>query len=466
MEVHTQYAGGYYAGYKSATKTTTDASFGEVTGIDDTDSTANQVVSGKLYTETVTTEELYYQQINISASTQIPQADIKQEEMRSLGIGFLFIGNMGMGMSASQIMNDGSKDVIVRVKVAKGENSFETFDVNLSEVDPKNASAIEMFAFCQYADANGTGVDDKWGSWHALKEFSTPFGEALEYSSLEDAANQKRNWTKALSESKYTVTKEATGEKMSAADVFKMLKETVIEEHKLTSDNIQKEDDWREMDDEQWDKLIEHIDKYIEDFKEELEYMEEIQEEAAMKAMADAPADMRAIAASKAMLSAMANGIAGGEPDGDASYLEKISWTYNMQTDDQGILATAKMANEFAPDMISKSQEMALTGDTSVGISETENVKECASLEEDESKKVWTITAFGQDGIVCTQCTMGGESKELWRLDYKNAGDAQKVWDFLARFDKDADLKFAGSQKFWDDFLTGNIDNNKLQSVR
>lgn len=292
------------------------------------------------------------------------------------------------------------------------------------------------------------------------------FGEALEYSSLEDAANQKRNWTKALSEPKYTITRESTGEKMCATDVFKMFKETFIEEHKLTSDNIQKEDDWREMDDEQWDKLIEHIDKYIEDFKEELEYMEEIQKEAAMKAMADAPADMRAIAASKAMLSAMANGIAGGEPDGDASYLEKISWTYNMQTDDQGILATAKMANEFAPDMISKSQEMALTGDTSVGISETENVKECASLEEDESKKVWTITAFGQDGIVCTQCTMGGESKELWRLDYKNAGDAQKVWDFLARFDKDADLKFAGSQKFWDDFLTGNIDNNKLQSVR
>ena len=60
------------------------------------------------------------------------------------------------------------------------------------------------------------------------------FGEALECSSLEDAANQKRNWTKALSESKYTVTREATGEKMSAADVFKMLKETFIEEHKLT----------------------------------------------------------------------------------------------------------------------------------------------------------------------------------------------------------------------------------------
>ena len=81
-------------------------------------------------------------------------------------------------------------------------------------------------------------------------------------------------------------------------------------------------------------------------------------------------------------------------------------------------------------------------------------------MEDDGNKKVWTITAFGEDGIICTQCTVGGESRELWRLDYKNSGDAQKVWDFLARFDKDEDLKFAGSQKFWEDFLTGNVDYN------
>ena len=203
---------------------------------------------------------------------------------------------------------------------------------------------------------------------------------------MEDAANQKRDWTKALSESEYLLTIESTGETLSAADVFKMLKETIIEEHTLTPDNIKKEDDWREMDDEQWNKLIEHIDQYIDDIKEKLERMKELREEAAMKAIADAPANMRAAAISKAMLYAVANGTAGGEQDQEASHLEKISWTYNMQTDDQVILATAKMANEFAADMISKSQELALMGDTSVGISETENMKECAYLEEDERR--------------------------------------------------------------------------------
>lgn len=251
-------------------------------------------------------------------------------------------------------------------------------------------------------------------------------------------------------------------ETMSAADVFKMLKETIVEEHKLTPDNIKKEDDWREMTDEQWDKLIEHIDKYIDDFKEELEEMKELQEEAAMKGAAKAPADMKALAASNAALKAAANGIAGEASDSGVSHLEKISWTYDMKTDDQVILATAKMANEFAPDMLSKSQELALTGDTTVGTCEVENAKECASVDKDnEKKKTWTITAFTEQGIICNECT-DGVTRELWRMDYKNPDDYKKVWDFLGQFEKDADLKFAGEKDFWEDFLAGTAGISDL----
>lgn len=47
----------------------------------------------------------------------------------------------------------------------------------------------------------------------------------------------------------------------------------------------------------------------------------------------------------------------------------------------------------------------------------------------------------------------------VWRLDYKNAGDAEKVWNFLARFDKEENLKFAGSKELWKDFL------NRLEAI-
>ena len=450
--------------YGTTTKTQTRSSSQFTSNMRDGENAYSPTVSRKVESENLTSQELYYQQSGISCTDRIPAADTNLEQTKDLGIGFLLIGNFGYGMSAKQIIDEDLEDVIVRVKIAKGENSFETVDVNLSEVDPGNATAVEMFALCQYADANETGVNDKWGSWHALKAFSAPFGQGLDIASLEEAKTKKGNWNIALSASNYFLLKESTGETLSAADMFKILKETIIEGHKLTPDNIKREDDWREMDDEQWKKLIEHIDKYIDDFKEKLEHMEEIREEAVMKAMAEAPADMRAAAASMAMLNAMCNGIAGGEPDCDISYLEKISWTYEMQTDDQVILATAKMANEFAPNMISKSQEMGLIGDTSVGIGETENVKECASVTGDLNKKVWTITVFGQDGIICKQCTMDGESKELWRLDYQNAEDAEKIWNFLDRFDKDAELKFAGSKEFWENFLAGNISGDKLRA--
>ena len=262
-----------------------------------------------------------------------------------------------------------------------------------------------------------------------------------------------------------TAYRTKNAEKMSVADEFKMLKETIIEERKLTADNIKKEDDWRKMDDEQWDKLVEHIDKYIDAHKEELEHLKEQQEEAAMKSGANAPADRKAEAASNAALRAASNGIAGEEQDSDASHLEKLSWTYKMQTDDQAILAKAKMANEFAPDMLSKSQEIALTGDTAVGISETETQKECASVEEDENKKkTWTITAFGEDGIICNECT-DGVTKELWRIDYKNPEDCKKVWEFLDTFDRDVDLKFAGSKGFWEDFLADKIDEAQIDAL-
>lgn len=388
MEVNTQIANGYYSAYRS-TKRVDVKEMSAFTLKTDCDSSA--------FDQTI-------------------------PETKSLGIGFLFVGDHGYGMSAEQILNGDSDDILVRVKITKGENNFETYDVNLSEVDTGSATVIEMFALCQYADANGTGVNSTWGSFHALKTFSTPFGERLEYSSLEEAVSEKRNWGKALSESKLTLEKQSTGETLSAADVFKMLKDTMLEAHKLTKENIKKEDDFRKMSEDQWDKLIAYVDKYIDDRKKELERLKELQEEAIMKGAASAPADTKTIAASKAALIAAANGIVGETPD-----------------------------------VLSKAQELALTGDTTAGISETENAKECATLDEsDGKKKTWTITAFTEQGIICSECT-DGVTRELWRLEYKNPEDCQKVWDYLGQFDKDDDLKFAGSKSFWEAFLSGEI---------
>lgn len=140
---------------------------------------------------------------------------------------------------------------------------------------------------------------------------------------------------------------------VTAVDAYK-------ESHKLTPDNIKQEDDWRKMSDKEWDKFVEHIDKYLDTAKADLEKKKELQEEAAQKAAGRAPADMKSIIAAQAVLKASVNGLVSEISSSDASELEKSSWTYEMETDDQVILAKAKNANEYAADMLNKAQEIAI----------------------------------------------------------------------------------------------------------
>lgn len=203
---------------------------------------------------------------------------VARPEMQTedLGMGFLNVGIMGMGMRAT-MRTDENGDKIVSVNVSTGSGN-ENYEINLSKVDPRNATAIEMFAFCQYADASGTGVSDKWGSWHALKTFAAPNGYSLEYSSLEEATTQKKDWTSALAKSKTILENESTSETLNAADVLQMLKDTLEERYKEQKEK-EDSDDWHDMDDEEWDRLISGIDKYIDSYKDGLEQEEELRKE-------------------------------------------------------------------------------------------------------------------------------------------------------------------------------------------
>lgn len=394
------------------------------------------------------------------SSEKLKEETEEDERITPLGIGFANAGNMGYGMSASLVEKPGCDDTIVRVKIATG-NGSESVEVNLSKFDPKNATAVEMFAYCQYKDACGEGINSKWGSWNAMKSVISPT-DGIDFGSLDSIMNEKMNWTGALAKSKTILEKERTGEKLSAADLLKMFKES----HKLSARGLKELEDWRDMSDDEWDKMLEGIDKYIDAFKERLKQMREMQEEAARKAALEAPSDRKTVAASTAALNVAANGFDGGsgaegeEEDGlstaDGADHEK-NWTKKLKTDDQTILRSAKAAQDMEKMAMSKFQEVALTDETTVGVERAEGVTECASVQEDENgKKTWTITAFTEQGIISKKY-QDGKIISQWELKYKNPQEAKKVWDFLAEFDKDDDLKFAGSKSFWEAFLSGEI---------
>ena len=121
------------------------------------------------------------------------------------------------------------------------------------------------------------------------------------------------DWNHALAKSQTSYMDPKTNEIiLSPSDLIKLLEDS----HKLTAQELKEEKDWREMTDEEWDKMLEGIDKYIDAFKERLRQMKEMQEEAAQKAALEADSDMRTTAASSAALSAAASGL------GDATETE------------------------------------------------------------------------------------------------------------------------------------------------
>lgn len=291
-------------------------------------------------------------------------------QYKSLGIGFLNVGDTGYGMRATQIINPDSEDTIVRVSVALA----------------------------------GSGIE------------------------LEN---------------------EATGERYSVADLIEMLKQ----QYELTADDLE-EKDWRDMSDKEWEKLLNSFDQNIDAIKDKIRKLKEVQDEAASKAAANAPAGKKANAASSAAQSAAANGFASDVKTEDEEWIEENSWTYDMKTEDQTILHKAAIANEKAQDSLSKSQELMLTGDTTEGVSKTEGATESASCDDESGEKVWTVTAYTEQGIICKEFK-DGVGTLLWQIDFKNPTDYNKVMDYLDNEKEEDILKYARNKEFWEKLIWG-----------
>ena len=349
------------------------------------------------------------------------------------------------------------------------------YEVRVNDVDPNNATELEMFALMSYMEDVGMIEKHGMASYSKMKTYASQSEYDGVCSGIYDEQafwGKKQDWFAIIDNAKQTFSGmtetysqsvecgkllsyfDKWNTKTSSRDLFHEAVQKFRDENQLTAQELKEEKDWRDMTDEEWDKMLEGVDKYIEAYKERLRQMQEMQNEAAQKAALEADSDMRTTAASAAALNVAANG-SGSTSEGeteDGIDPEK-NWTKILKTDDQTVLRTAKEAQDMEKKALGRFEEVQLTGTTTVGISQTDTVTECASVEEDENKeKIWTITVFGEDGIVSTRC-QNGKILDRWEIKYTNPGDAKKVQDFLDRFDKDANLTFSGSKDFWEEFL-------------
>ena len=69
------------------------------------------------------------------------------------------------------------------------------------------------------------------------------------------------------------------------------------------------------------------------------------------------------------------------------------------------------------------------------------------------------ITCFTPEGIICKRTGMS-ENEYLWKLDFEDEQDYEKVKELMNSFPDDWNLKFAPNEKFWKDYLSERIDKD------
>ena len=225
------------------------------------------------------------EKFNVSLDTVVEEP--AELQTKDLGFGFVLSPGSAFGMTATQIINPDSDDVIVRVKMSEASGG-ETFDVNISEVDSRNATAIEMFAYCQYADSIGKGIaKSNFPSWNTVNRYMDPSG-VFEFDSVEQAATKKFNWVEAISESDIYYKRESTGEILGSKDILEML----MESYKKIHDKDDEDGDWRKMTDEEWEKLLARVDADIDDMVERVKEETEAAKEERAKAELEKEAEL------------------------------------------------------------------------------------------------------------------------------------------------------------------------------
>lgn len=102
----------------------------------------------------------------------LSSAVTKSEEEQGEFLGLTMLPEEGKlqvyGMRAMLSDKSTPNKPIVQI-VSNLDGKKEVFDIDISNVDPENASRMEMFALCSYADKYGSGTGSTFGSFQTFK---------------------------------------------------------------------------------------------------------------------------------------------------------------------------------------------------------------------------------------------------------------------------------------------------------
>ena len=131
---------------------------------------------------------------------KMPETESKESEI--LGIGFLHNENntVHYGMCAMYAEDYSEENPVIKVNVTR-QGKTEEYRININEVNPRNASEIEMFALCNYADAKGIGPGGTFGSWPTLNYYRDNASHNVYFeltNGIDSFKSVKQDWMKMV----------------------------------------------------------------------------------------------------------------------------------------------------------------------------------------------------------------------------------------------------------------------------
>ena len=159
----------------------------------------NNTAAG-VYTNDYKNKSMLQQDYENTMKMKMPETENKENKV--LGMGFLHDKNnpISYGMTAKYAEDYSEDNPVIKVNVTK-PNGKEEYLININEVNPRNASEIEMFALCSYADAKGIGTGGTFGSWQTLNYYrdNASHNGYFELSNGTDSfQNVKQDWMKMV----------------------------------------------------------------------------------------------------------------------------------------------------------------------------------------------------------------------------------------------------------------------------
>ena len=139
------------------------------------------------------------------------------------------------------------------------------------------ASYSKMKAYASQSEYDGvcSGIYDERAFWDKKQDWFAIIDNAKQtFSGMTETYSQSVECGKLLS---YL---EKWNTKVSSRDLFSEAVQKFRDDNQLSAQELKEEKDWREMTDEEWDKMLEGVDEYIDAFKERLRQLKEIQDAA------------------------------------------------------------------------------------------------------------------------------------------------------------------------------------------